>query len=413
MRVALALAALGGISLLWRPSPGVFPWLAAGVLWVRWSRSGRRERIVGSLKFLVFFWFVCAVVTGQVAQLRMTPVPLPTLRSSWLLASVLVVIHGGDEALRRWLEQAGAALADRLGWSERRRRLAIWSPLGALLSASLVFSLGLPAFLLSAAVHRPQGTVALSSVEAEGRGEAIRLRSADGTSLSALWFPHPEPRGAVLLVHGIGAEKVQFLPATRPLYDRGMSVLTLDLRNHGESGGATCTLGLREAEDVAAAWRLLRERTAGQPGPRVLFGISLGGGAVQLAAPGLDGVDGLILDSTFARIEHLAVRVMPLPWALPLGRLLAPLITGMQVLDSAPIEAAQRNRGDYPIMVIHAVGDPLVPYEEGKAVAAAYGARAELVTLPGAHHPNGHLFAPELYREALERLASRAASHHD
>jgi alpha-beta hydrolase superfamily lysophospholipase len=281
--------------------------------------------------------------------------------------------------------------------------------LGAV-GAFVTFFVGLPAFLLSAAVHRPQGTVPLAAVDTEGRGEPIRLRSADGTPLSALWFPHPQPRGAVLLVHGIGAEKVQFLPATRPLYERGLSVLTVDLRNHGQSGGATCTFGIRESEDVAAAWAFLLERSDPHPGPRLLFGISMGGGAAQIAAPRLEGIDGLILDSTFARIDHVATRVMPVPGALALGRFFAPLLTGMQVLDAAPIEASRRNPGTYPVMVIHAVGDPLVPYEEGQAVAAAYGLRAELVTLPGSYHPNGHVFAPELYREALERLTDRAAS---
>ncbi len=406
--VAGVLAALGAISLLSPHTSGIFPWLAAGILWVRWSRSDRRARIKGSLIFLFFLWFVCGVTTAQVSQMHMIVLPGPTLRAGILLTAVLVVIHGGDELLGKLFRRGGAALADRFGWSDRWRRV-VGGALGGL-AALVIFFVGLPAFLLSAAVHRPQGTVPLSAIDSEGQGEAIRLRSADGTPLSALWFPHPKARGTILLVHGIGAEKVQFLPATRPLYERGMSVLTVDLRNHGLSGGPTCSFGLREADDVAAAWKWLREKTAGQQGPHLLFGISMGGAAVQLAAPRLEGVDGLILDSTFAHIEHIAIRVMPVPGALSLGRFFAPLLTGMQVLNSAPIEGARRNHETYPVLVIHAVGDPLVPYEEGQAVAAAYGLRAELLTLPGSYHPNGHVFAPELYRNAIERLADRAAS---
>ena len=47
----------------------------------------------------------------------------------------------------------------------------------------------------------------------------------------------------MLLVHGIGAEKTQFLPAVGELQRAGYHVFSYDQRNHGESGGATTTLG--------------------------------------------------------------------------------------------------------------------------------------------------------------------------
>jgi hypothetical protein len=71
-----------------------------------------------------------------------------------------------------------------------------------------------------------------------------------------------------------------------------------------------------------------------------VFGVSMGGAAANLALPRLREVDGLVLDSTFADVAHVAVRRLPLGpltgTALALARAFAVPVTGRRVLDVVP-----------------------------------------------------------------------------
>jgi len=156
-----------------------------------------------------------------------------------------------------------------------------------------------PVLLLSLTVVRLPMVATPAAVGFDHAHRPFEVRSADGTLLRGLHFPRATPRGLVLLVHGIGAEKCQFLPAVRPLWDLGYEVWTFDQRGHGLSGGWLSSLGVREAEDVAAVWRFVVENTSlprHRKQPQLLYGVSLGGAAAQGAAPGLEGCAGMILD---------------------------------------------------------------------------------------------------------------------
>jgi alpha-beta hydrolase superfamily lysophospholipase len=210
-------------------------------------------------------------------------------------------------------------------------------------------------------------------------------------------------------VHGIGAEKSQFLPSVEVLYRRGWHVLAYDQRNHGESGGCTTTLGVAEAEDLERAWEVLLERTRDQRIPRVVFGVSMGGAAANLALPRLRDVDGLVLDSTFADVAHVAARRLPIGpltgMALALARAFAVPITGRRALDVVPAEAAQQAPPGVDVLILHAPADPLIPFTEAEALRDAYAPRATLVPLAGAGHAGGVIVDAAHYAAVLEELA--------
>ena len=89
------------------------------------------------------------------------------------------------------------------------------------------------------------------------------------------WFAPGRPGGGgVILLHGLRSDRRALASRTAMLARGGSAVLALDLRAHGESGGASVTLGLREAEDAAMALDWLR---AAAPGERIGgIGVSLG-----------------------------------------------------------------------------------------------------------------------------------------
>jgi len=380
-------------------SIGVFPWLSLFLVPAWWLLFSTPRQMLRDLARIVFWWLVlCGVGWLSVGRTGLEPnwpkLPLYGLVQVGTLAPLLILRH----AIGAWLIRRRG---EHRGWRARLRRYG-WG--------ALLVLLWLPVIMLSVNLHRAQAMTA-----APPGGQRVVFLGAGGTELVGLWYAQPRPRGAVLLVHGIGAEKVQFLGAVAALRAQGYSVLTYDQRNHGESGGLAVTLGAVEALDARVAWRVLLDRTRGQTIPRLLFGISLGGAAAQLAAPGCEDLSGLVLDSTFARAEQIAAQAVPWPWlgerTVWLARALAPLVVGRDALGVAPVEAAEQLDRSVPVLILHARGDPLIPFDQGLALMRAYGHRATLVALDGRHHANGHVYERERYDAALSELADGLAGN--
>ncbi|MFO0802753.1 MAG: alpha/beta fold hydrolase [Gemmataceae bacterium] len=110
-----------------------------------------------------------------------------------------------------------------------------------------------------------------------------------------------EPRGIVVMFPGYASAKSSLLPESAVLRSLGFDVLLVDFRGAGGSSGKENTLGVREADDVAAAVAFANERW---PGRRiVLFGRSMGAAAVLRAVGPLQvKADSLILECPFDRM---------------------------------------------------------------------------------------------------------------
>ena len=73
--------------------------------------------------------------------------------------------------------------------------------------------------------------------------EDVSFASADGTMLRG-WFIPGRDRAAVVLAHGLGANRATMLETASWLWERGgFSVVAFDLRASGDSGGDTTTFG--------------------------------------------------------------------------------------------------------------------------------------------------------------------------
>jgi alpha-beta hydrolase superfamily lysophospholipase len=208
----------------------------------------------------------------------------------------------------------------------------------------------------------------------------------------------------------VGAEHAQFLPWVSAAYRLCYHVFAYDQRDHGASSGATTSLGEVEALDAALAYDEAVRRPGTCPRPRVLWGVSLGGAAAQAAAPRLRGVDGVVVDSTFAELTDVARRALPLgplaPLAAEAARPAAWLLTGRDALGFEPWRAAAEPVA-YPVLVLHARGDPLVPFAHAEWLARAYGDRATLVPFDGRGHPSTRPSDRERYDRAVDDFLRR------
>ncbi len=111
--------------------------------------------------------------------------------------------------------------------------------------------------------------------------EPLTLTASDGTTLAARIHRPANPDGrGVVLVHQFNADQTQWAPWVDDLRDRGFTVLTFDLRGHGDSDPYTGTNFLQDPAgaplDVHAAVQALAADDAVTAPGIALMGASVG-----------------------------------------------------------------------------------------------------------------------------------------
>lgn len=178
-------------------------------------------------------------------------------------------------------------------------------------------------------------------------GEALWLTHENGQRSEAWFIPGrgrtPESPGSLVLFgHGNG-ELIDSWPGElRGYTERGVSVLLVEFRGYGRSGGTPSQAGI--VDDFVAFYDRVVKRPDVDPTRVVFHGRSLGGGVVaQLAARRKPAA--LILESTFANLIGMA------------HRYLAP---GFLVRHPFRTDLVLR-RLDVPILILHGRRDTIVP----------------------------------------------------
>jgi alpha-beta hydrolase superfamily lysophospholipase len=130
----------------------------------------------------------------------------------------------------------------------------------------------------------------------EGSGEGF-LQAADGATLFYRDWPVDQPRGAVLIVHGLGEHGGRYTELVGLFNALGLSVRTQDHRGHGRSGGPRGSIA--QPDDFLQDLKLVFDDFAGtQNTTPFLFGHSLGGLiAARFATGGFSPVRALMLSS--------------------------------------------------------------------------------------------------------------------
>lgn len=295
----------------------------------------------------------------------------------------------------------------------------------------LVLSLGLvlfvfgwvPWFLAGVATTRQfrfpdRDNVGLTPASFGLASEDVSFRSPDGVELRGWWVPAPGAKGTVVMVHGLNRTRIEMIRRVPFAHESGWNALVFDLRHHGESGGSRTTFGTFEKEDVKAAARLARERS---PGPVVLWGVSLGGASVVLAAAEDPLAAGVICDSSYRSLEdtvrhHVAMargwrwwmRVVP---AWPTADLVLFWMSRRGGFDAGAVDvrAAAARLAGRPTLFVANSDDRRMPKEIAFDLRAAAGATAELLVVPGKSHGGAWRDGTEAYRAAARLVLDRAA----
>jgi uncharacterized protein len=193
--------------------------------------------------------------------------------------------------------------------------------------------------------------------------------------------PKGAVRGTIVYLHGIADNRDSAAGVVQRFLPRGFRVIAYDSRAHGESGGAACTYGFYEKDD------LHRVLDTVPPGPVVLIGTSLGAAvALQEAADDLRVVT-VVAAETFSDLRAVATERAPAFFTrgtIDRAFALAQAQGAFRVDEASPVRAAARIA--IPVLLIHGAADVDTPPAHSERVRAALKGPSKLMLVPGAHH---------------------------
>ena len=239
-------------------------------------------------------------------------------------------------------------------------------------------------------------------------GHTVTFRSGTGTTLSGWFFPGISGRGAILILHPIRSNKRDMLPRARFLIHEGFSVLLIDLQAHGESSGKRITFGYREAEDIEAAIKKLKDLA---PGEKIgAVGVSLGAASLLFSGEH-NSFSAIVFESLYPTIEEAVTNRLQIYLGSP-GSLLTPLLMSqlkwrLEISPDKlrPIDLVSQLQA--PVLIIHGTEDRHTTLLEAEQLFAAIPEPKEFYRVRGAAHIDLHKHAGDEYEQRIISFFTR------
>jgi len=197
----------------------------------------------------------------------------------------------------------------------------------------------------------------------------VAIETSDGILLHGWFIPGDSDR-VLLFFHGNAGNISHRLESVRQFLQLGLSVLIIDYRGYGQSGGRTSERGIYR--DAEAAWRYLTETSETSPGRIIVFGRSMGASAAGYLAAHYRPL-ALIVESSFTSVPDIAAEYYP--W-LP--------VRWLSRLRHATADFVRQ--AACPVLVIHSRDDEIVPFRHGEAIFAAASEPRSFLELRGTHN---------------------------
>ncbi len=265
--------------------------------------------------------------------------------------------------------------------------------------------------------HPPRRSITRNPEEFGAAYEDILFPSRDGMTLSGWLVPArctqetgAAPRGAVILCHGMLANREEVVPWAEPLWSRGFTVLMFDFRALGKSGGNRCTAGYRETEDLSGAVDYLKSRADTKDLPLGVFGFSMGGATAILVAADDPRIQAVATHGAYATLESAITQRCKIHFSF-----MSPIVEWMTVRigrklrwypvspsEVNPVEAVSRLT-PRPLLILHGGRDRVVHPGDARDLHAAAGYPKSLRVLPRSGHRRIHRHL----RDAVRRRVSQ------
>lgn len=174
--------------------------------------------------------------------------------------------------------------------------------------------------------------------------EVLKITTASGKKISAIYLPNPAARFTFLVSHGNAEDIGDDRYWLEDLRRAGFSVFAYDYEGYGTSEGKPSEKAI--FEDEAAAYDFLAVDLKTAPDRIIIFGRSVGTGPATYIAAKRPSA-GLILQSPFVSAFRVLTRIPLLPFdKFPNGRYIRHVHS--------------------PVLIMHSHGDSVIPFWHGQ-----------------------------------------------
>ncbi|MBD1939386.1 alpha/beta hydrolase [Microcoleus sp. FACHB-68] len=216
----------------------------------------------------------------------------------------------------------------------------------------------------------------------EDSRETIKLISADGIQIAAIYLPNREATHTILYSHGNAEDLGNIRWMLEDLQKMGFAVFAYDYRGYGISEGKATEQGAYG--DINAAYNYLTQKLGVSPARIIIYGRSVGSGpSVNLASR--VNAAGLILENPFLSAFRVITRIPIVPFD-----------------KFSNIDKIQQVR--CPVLVMHGTADDLIPFWHGQQLFAAANEPKRFLWVEGAGHNDVMEVAGDQYAKALREF---------
>jgi pimeloyl-ACP methyl ester carboxylesterase len=176
----------------------------------------------------------------------------------------------------------------------------------------------------------------------------------------------------VVFFHGNGSDRTDFMQTGERLHRLGWGVVLASYPGYSGNPGEP------SEDSLMASARATLAALGHPPGGMLAWGHSLGSGvAARMASEGI--VQGLILEAPYTAIYEVAAQLYPV---IPVK-----LLTRDRFDTRSQVAAIK-----VPVLIVHADGDPVIPFVMGKELAGLFGTQAQFYPIHmHSHFPHAEL----------------------
>ena len=245
--------------------------------------------------------------------------------------------------------------------------------------------------------------------------DAFTVTCQDGDNLSVFFCKARNPKGTVILLHGLGRGKDDMAWLAKLMNDWGFNAVVYDSRAHGQSSGSIITYGRYEKPDLADVITAIRSRYP-SCGPVALLGISMGAAVAAQTLPLIPFAKCAVLIAPFASFEHeFDVTAAGFPSFInrPEVRQITERKLGCKLSEINPEVAVEKS--EIPVLVIHGTKDAMISCQQGHEVfLASRSTDSQWFPVEGADHNNiltdGMAWHDRVYDEIRKFLTAKLAT---
>jgi pimeloyl-ACP methyl ester carboxylesterase len=217
----------------------------------------------------------------------------------------------------------------------------------------------------------------------------------------------------VLLFHGVSDNRTGMLGPAEFLLRHRFSLVMMDARAHGSSGGKLSTYGAMERYDAVAITQALYSTE--QVRHLYALGVSMGAAVALQSAAIEPRIEGVVAEAPFASLREVSYDYAGLdltPW---LGKTLfwpatffalreAGMAGGFDPNDVSPEKAVAQRA--FPVLLICGTSDRRIPCRHAQRIYNAASGQKDMWIVPGAGHAAAFGQMPQEYEDRVLRFFS-------